>query len=443
MFSSASRDAGAVRIQVDQPSGWGSSVPAQPHPGHLVAREHELHLELELVVAEEAQQRAQRLVPAPPGRNASYCVRVSGPSRSAPAPAGPRPRRRRRRRGPAGCGPSPPRRRRTGRAGSGYQPPTNCSTSTGTSKKSPSSCSSATAPRGCAMSSPRGGSAPRRGTAAGRRVVRAQADEIAAGGSPAGRSPRPRAQPVKRYFPTPGRRARAAGGGTGRGNRRARRRAPQPLRHQQRVLVRQHALRPGQPHEVDASWAGPSADVSSCWISLAGKASAGLTRKRTTSRRVAKPTAARSGQPLQQPDRLEEAERVRVARQQRRTRRSGGALPLHARNPPLASAGSGGFGDRSTRRLPRRRQTSGFQPDLGGHSFSDSLRCVVRARSTREAVERRVQPENRSSTLANRYTPPPANCSSSNSRSMRWPRANAARARRDPRVRGRRRSRIP
>src|ERR1039457_2215143 len=96
--------------------------------------------------------------------------------------------------------------------------------------------------------------------------------------------------------------------------------------------------------------------------------------------------------PRHQPDRLEELEQVRFSLEQVRDRPA--------------------------------RYSSIFWPARGGHCRRTSFRCRVRTRSWLKLFIETYKPRKYSSTLANRYTPTPTNCSSSNSISTCVPRAN-------------------
>src|SRR6185437_12147209 len=74
-------------------------------------------------------------------------------------------------------------------------------------------------------------------------------------------------------------------------------------------------------------------------------------------------------------------------------------------------------------RQRRLRYSSVFHPALGGHTRIVAFRCLVRAASIEKLFTDAYSPKNRSSTDAKRYTPLPANCSSSKLRSTRRPRA--------------------
>ena len=90
-------------------------------------------------------------------------------------------------------------------------------------------------------------------------------------------------------------------------------------RSELRVGVREDALRPGQPDEVDRHLGRPvllpGGGAFRSTISLGGKASDGWERKRTISfpGLTARPTPSFPGDsPLQEPHRLEEGEAVRL-----------------------------------------------------------------------------------------------------------------------------------
>src|SRR5215469_13158230 len=52
-------------------------------------------------------------------------------------------------------------------------------------------------------------------------------------------------------------------------------------------------------------------------------------------------------------------------------------------------------------------------PALGGHVLNSSFLCKVRTESCVKLFKDAYSPRNRSSTLENKYAPPPTNCSSS------------------------------
>src|SRR5579862_1694725 len=80
-----------------------------------------------------------------------------------------------------------------------------------------------------------------------------------------------------------------------------------------------------------------------------------------------------------------------------------------------------GLEERAQIRL-RRPYTSTRFPVRGGHVRSASFLCRVRAARTVKLFSETYNPRNRSSRLANTYTPPPVKCSSSKSISTRRPR---------------------
>ena len=108
----------------------------------------------------------------------------------------------------------------------------------------------------------------------------------------------------------------------------------------------------------------------------------------------------------------------------RTTSSSGFAEPPDARRAPAAAARAAARPGRSRTSRARRASASSMAPSLTrGSSIRRAAAtrgrppsaCVDRATSVVKLFTDAYSPKNRSSTLANRNTPPPANCSSSNS----------------------------